>query len=203
VWALLPALLNVHESAPARLIRGPVTIAMPPLHGQCLATLDVIVDGDGSVEHVRCLYGSIPLTDQLAEAVADWTFRPAVDKGAPYASHVLVAGLFRPAVLRNVGPCGPPARVLRAPPSLPAPVVLSAAVYPIRARGGGVVTVEVEIGPSGEVRSARAIRDRTALDTAAEQAARAWRFRPARHPAPTWAYLVFGFQEPVLPPGPE
>lgn len=197
LWALLPTLLAAMESGPARLVRGPVSIAMPGLHGQCLATLDVIVGDDGTVEHVRSLYGSIPLTDELAEAVEDWEFQPALDQGNPYASHVVVAGLFRTPTLHDLGPCGPPDRVKPAPPSLPVPVVTTAPVYPVRARGGGVVTVEVEIGHDGEVRSARATGEPTAFDTAAERAARTWRFRLGRQPVPIWAYLVFGFQEPV------
>ncbi|MGD8896569.1 MAG: TonB family protein [Acidobacteriota bacterium] len=199
-WVLLPTLFAAQDSGPARLIQGPVSIAMPRLHGQCLATLDVIVGDDGTVEHVRPLYGSIPLTDELAEAVEDWEFRPALDQGEPYASHVLVAGLYRPLTLYDLGPCGPPDQVERAPPSLPVPVVTTAPVYSARARGGGVVTVEVEIGQEGEVRSTRAVGGRTAFDAAAERAARAWRFRLGRQPAPIWAYLVFGFQEPVLAP---
>jgi TonB family protein len=68
------------------------------------------------------------------------------------------------------------------------------------------VIVEVEIGPSGDVRSARAIGDRTAFDDVAEEAAQAWRFRPARREGQsvaTVAYLVFGFQAPALSAGPD
>jgi hypothetical protein len=198
VWALLPVLLVAEESGPARLISGPVSFAIPSLRGQCLAALDVIVGPDGSVKHVRSLYGSLPLTDPLEEAVAGWAFRPALVEGRPQASHVLVAALFRPTVLRDAGPCGPPDRAWPTPPPpLPVPVVLRAAVYPRGARGGAVVTVEAEIASSGDVRSARAMGETTDFHGAAERAARAWRFRPGRHegrPVATRAYLVFGFQ---------
>jgi hypothetical protein len=107
---------------------------MPSLEGQCLASLDVIVDRDGSVRNVRCLYGSLPLTDRLAEAIMDWTFRPALVQGEPRPSHVLVAGLFRPLALREIGPCGPPDQVRRAPPSVPVPVVSAAPALPTRMR---------------------------------------------------------------------
>lgn len=200
VWTLLPALLVAEQSGPARLVSGPVSFTIPSLRGQCLAALDVIVDAEGSVTHVRSLYGSLPLTDPLQEAVEGWAFRPALVEGRPQPSHVLVAGLFRPPVLRDAGPCGPPDRAWPAPSSLPVPVVVRAAVYPRGARGGRVVTVEAEITSSGEVRSAGATGEATVFHAAAERAARAWRFRPGRHggrPVATRAYLVFGFQEPA------
>lgn len=190
----LSTLLAAPASGPARLIRGPVDIALPPLEGQCLATLDLIVGVDGSVEHVRSLYGSLPLTDRLAEAVTDWVFQPAMAEGEPYASHVLVVGLFRPLDMQDAGPCGPPDRVARAPPSLPVPAIVSAAGYPPRA-DGGVATVEVEIDPSGQVQEARVVGAPRPLAATAAQAARAWRFRPGHQRVPTLAYLIFGFQE--------
>jgi TonB family protein len=146
------------------------------------------------------------VADRLGEAVARWAFEPATDGGGSKASRVLVAALFRPPALFNVGPCGPPDTVLWAPPELPIPVAVKPPTYPVHALGSGVVIVEVEIGPSGDVRSAQAIGDRTAFDGPAEEAARAWRFHPARRkgrPVTTVAYLVFGFQEPALSPGPE
>jgi hypothetical protein len=63
--------------------------------------------------------------------------------------------------------------------------------------------VEVTVGPSGRVRSTRAVRARTGFEGVAEQAAGARRFVPGHQksrPIPTRAYLVFGFPEPVLAP---
>jgi TonB family protein len=84
---------------------------------------------------------------------------------------------------------------------MPIPTNVSPPAYPVRALGCGVVVVEVEVGPSGKVRSARAVGERTAFDGAAEQAARAWHFLPGRRegqPVATLAYLMFGFPEPVM-----
>jgi TonB family protein len=88
---------------------------------------------------------------------------------------------------------------------VPIPVAVRPPTYLVYALGGGVVIVEVEIGPSGDVRSAHVIGGRSAFDGAAREAARAWAFRPARRegrPVPAVAYLVFGFQEPALSAGP-
>jgi TonB family protein len=175
---------------------------MRSVNGQCLAALDVIVDREGAVRQVRCLYGSLPLTDDLTEVVKGWSFRPALVRGEPQPSHVLVAGLVRPPTLREVGPCGPPDQVRRAPPSLPVPVVPKAPVYPARADGGATVVVEVEIAREGEVSSARIVGEPTPFDTTAKQAARAWRFHFEQKPAPSRAYLVFGFLDPARSPGP-
>jgi hypothetical protein len=53
---MLPTLLLAQESGPARLVRAPVSLAMPPVNGPCLVSLDVIVDRAGSVQRVKCLF---------------------------------------------------------------------------------------------------------------------------------------------------
>ena len=204
LWIVLGAMLGADGSQPARLTESPVRIALPPVHVQCQAAFDVGVDPSGLVTEMSCLYGSAPLTNGLEEVVAQWYFEPATEDGVPKPSHVLVAALFRPPALFNVGPCGPPDAMILAPPDLPVPIVVRPPTYPVHALGRGVVIVEVGIGPSGEVRSARALGGPTAFDRAAEQAAQAWRFLPGcrqGRPVPTVAYLVFGFQEPALSAG--
>jgi TonB family protein len=200
-WIVVAATLGVDGVRPARLTDGSAPTAGPLGRGQCQAVFDVGVDSDGSVTEVRCLCGSPPLADALERAIAGWAFESATDDGVARASRVLVAAFRRPPVLFNVGPCGPPDATILAPADLPVPIMVSPPVYPLRALGGAAVIVEVDVEPSGHVSSARAVGGRTAFDDAAERAAGAWRFLPARRrgrPVPTVAYLVFVFQEPVV-----
>jgi TonB family protein len=202
----LAASLGATGHRPARLTGSGETVEVPPLHGQCQIALEVGVDCEGSVAGVWCLYGGTPLADRLGQAVSHWVFAPATDCGVRNASRVLVAAVFRLPALLNVGPCAPPDSMLAAPAGLPIPVIVAPPTYPVHALGSGVVIVEVEIGASGEVRSAQAIGERSQFDAAAEKAAQAWRFLPARrkgHPVSTVAYLVFGFPKLVPPARPD
>jgi TonB family protein len=198
---VLAAALGAAGYQPARLSVGGGLASVPRLHGQCQAAFDVAVDARGSVTGVRFLYGSSALAKTLEASVAGWVFEPAREHGEPRSSRVLVAALFRAAAFYALGPCPPPDGNLAAPPGMPIPTNVSPPAYPVRALGCGVVVVEVEVGPSGEVRSARAVGERTAFHGTAEQAARAWRFLPGRRegqPVATLAYVVFGFPEPVV-----
>jgi TonB family protein len=65
---------------------------------------------------------------------------------------------------------------------------------------GQVVVVEVELGTKGEVKSQKVIQGAEGLNAAALEAATKWRFRPARRngkAVEAFAYIVFGFREPV------
>jgi TonB family protein len=205
-WLVVAATLGADGFQPARLTECPLRMTVPPLRGQCQTAFDVGVDSTGLVIGVRRLCGGSPLATALGEAAARWAFEPATENGVRTASRVLVVALFRPPALFNVGPSGPPDGMVLAPEGLPVPITVQSPTYPVRALGAGVVIVEVEIDPSGEVRSARAMGDWTPFDSAAEHAAQAWAFVPGRsgdRPVPTVAYLLFGFQEPTLSPGPD
>jgi TonB family protein len=200
----LVAALGVASDQPARLSVVGGAVPVPRLHRQCQAAFDVAVDARGSVTGVRYLYGSSALARVLETSVASWVFEPARENGEPRSSRVLVAALFRAAAFYALGPCSPPEGTLVAPPGMPIPTNVSPPAYPVRALGCGVAVVEVEVGTSGKVRSARAVGERTAFDGTAEQAARAWHFLPGRRegqPVATLVYLVFGFPEPVVGEG--
>ena len=73
--------------------------------------------------------------------------------------------------------------------------------FPRRALFGGLVLAEVRVDPLGAVSDATVLRSAPPFDEPALDAARRWRFRPARlhgRPVATIAYLVFGFRQPVL-----
>lgn len=72
--------------------------------------------------------------------------------------------------------------------------------YPPTALGDGVVLVEVLVGTGGEVRTARVVRSSGAgFNSSATRSTVRWRFQVGRNgPAPTLAYLIFGFRQPVV-----
>lgn len=205
-WLVLATALGAGGTQPARLCDSDTPLVIPPPPGPCQAAFDVAVGSRGSVIGVRRLYGNTPLAMALETAIAHWAFEPARTHGTRVASRVMVAALCRAPARYKVRPCGPPDATFLAPPGVPIPITVCPPAYPVRAPGAGAVVVEVEVGPLGHVRSARAVGDRTAFDGAAEQAARAWRFLPGLQQSrdgPTLAYLVFGFPEPALAAGPE
>jgi TonB family protein len=77
------------------------------------------------------------------------------------------------------------------------PASVQEPVYPARADAGGVVLIEARVNASGAVTATRVIGSAPPFDQPALDAARRWRFRPARG-ADTYAYLIFGFPQPVV-----
>jgi TonB family protein len=74
--------------------------------------------------------------------------------------------------------------------------------YPPNARGSGVVLIEARVDASGKVAEATVIGSAGVFDGPALAAARRWQFRPASirgRTTTTFAYLLFGFAEPVAP----
>jgi TonB family protein len=115
-------------------------------------------------------------------------------------SRVLVAGLFRPAMLLPPAPEG--FETPDAPPSeeIPYPTSVAIPPYPPNALGSHYVLVEVEVGEAGSVTAARVVSRTSGFDSAALDASREWRFRPAKRagrPVPTVAYLLFAFRQPA------
>jgi protein TonB len=115
---------------------------------------------------------------------------------------VLVAGIFRPPILRQ-GPAlgSPPATTGVASREVPSPIAPVNPDYPPRVLGDGVAVVEVLVGRDGRVESATLVNSAGGFDAAALEAARKWTFRPAERngaPVTAYAYLVFGFREPVV-----
>jgi TonB family protein len=73
--------------------------------------------------------------------------------------------------------------------------------YPPNARGDGVVLVEIEMTARAAVRDYRVVSEKTGFDSAALDAAKAWRFSPPRTEASDrlFIYVVFGFRTPIAP----
>jgi TonB family protein len=165
-------------------------------------TVEATVDVSGRVAGVRPLRASPLPTDPLAPAVGDWQFRPAVDGDRVIPSRVLVAAIFRPAQLNDAPTLGNPPVVLAAPSDeIPFPLVTAPPPYPTLAIGEGVVLVELLVGADGGVRQSQIVTGASAFDRAALETAARWAFRPARwngRAVEAYAYLVFGFRQPVV-----
>jgi len=160
---------------------------------------ELTVDARGLVTDVRVLQDLAPFTDVIRGSVRGWTFAAAREGGQRIESHVLVAGLFRPAMLMFPAPDA--VRTPEGTPSedAPLPTGLSVPPYPPNAIGDAYVVTEVEIGESGGVQSVNTLTPTSGFDDAALSAARQWTFRPAQREGssvPTLAYLVFGFRQP-------
>lgn len=127
---------------------------------------------------------------------------PASERGRAVPSRVLVAAIIRPPQLDDSPTIGDPPVEL-APPSdeIPFPIITGSPRYPPLAIGDGVVLVEVLVGADGRGREIRVIEGAPAFGQAALETARQWSFRPARWngaAVQAYAYLVFGFRQPVV-----
>ena len=156
----------------------------------------------GTVAGIETLRTTEPLTSILQADVARWRFEPSMLGGERVSTRVLVAAVYRPPVLYNLpGPGEPPKDVGSVAADAPYPIVNPPPGYPANALGDGVALVEVLVGTAGEVKAATVIQSTGAgFNPSAIQTATQWRFRPARRdgvPVPSFAYLVFGFRQPI------
>jgi TonB family protein len=211
--AVLVALAPLEPYVPARYLSGP----LPPIPIEAVGGgevfLELTVSASGRVTAVKPLRATPPFTRVLSDAVSQWQFRPAEElivpvRGEPpppsltkpVESKALVAGEFRPPSL-NVPTLGtPPRDVASESDAAPFPMSTVMPPYPPLARDTGVVLVEVRVGKTGQVVDATVVRSAPPFDSPALDAARQWTFRPARvHGVSieTFAYIVFGFRQPV------
>jgi outer membrane biosynthesis protein TonB len=211
ITLIASGILAAGNFQPARLANGSAEIVESPTTaggGEVLLELEVAPSGE--VEGVHVLRTTPPYGDLLRSAVANWRFEPAREprEGAelPVAvpSKVLVGGVFRNPALYNAPALGEvPSDIARPSPETPFPTALVPPVYPPNAavHVSQTVLVEVEIGTKGEVLGSKVIGRGDGLAGSALDAAKRWRFRPARSggtAVPSFAYLVFGFREPIV-----
>jgi protein TonB len=195
------ALLLQIASLTPRLQSGDPPALPPQAAAGGQAILELAVGAGGSVTEVRVLRDGPPFTTALRDAVKNWTFAAVEDAPA----RVLVAGVFRPPALFQVGPPAgePSSDVAAASEDVPFPVQVASPAYPPKATGDGVVVLEAEVGVDGRLQRARVVRSAGAFDAPAIEALTRWMFRPARsggRPVDATAYVVFGFRQPVTAP---
>lgn len=213
IACLFSVSLNAQAASqtPARLEAG----SPPPLPvltvGGGQVFVEVWISASGEVTRLDTLRATPRYTEAVDQAVRRWRFRPATvtarrgdgvpERPRPVASKVLVAGQFRAPTLNTPTLGEPPRDVVPPSADVPFPAATVEPPYPPQAQASGVVLIEALVGASGQVTEAAVIRSAPPFDAAALAAARQWRFRPARvagRAVATYAYLLFGFPQPVL-----
>ena len=162
--------------------------------------LELLVARDGRVDSIRTLRTTPPFTEAVIAAVRGWRFRPA-EAGGPVGSPVFVAAMFTPPALNGPTLGEPPQDLALVSEESPMPIVPAPAGYPVRAVGNGTVLVEVTIDNASVLTDARVVVAAPAFDAAAVAAAKSWSFADAHRDGTavtTHAYLLFGFQQPVV-----
>lgn len=187
---------------PARRLSGSLPALPPPnVTGWIDERLEVVVDAMGRVGGLAPFRSTPMPADPIAPAVADWRFRPAVDRSRAVQSRVLIAAMFRPPQLYDAPTPGTPPTDLATPSDeIPFPVASTPPRYPPLAVSDAVVLVEVLVGLDGRVREARVISGAAGFQQASLDAAQGWLFRPARWNArvvEAYSYLIFGFRRPI------
>jgi TonB family protein len=191
------------EAEPTRLSSGPFTLPTlpgPGVVGWGEVILEVDVAADGAVAGLREVRTADPFGHLVRTAVAQWRFEPARAGDDPVASSVVVAAVYRPRGLHNTPAVGTPAVDVGAPAVLH-PLALTPPAHPPQVLGDAVVVVEVLVDAEGTVRDAAVRSPATGFDGSALDTARRWRFAVAsgeEMPSPAYAYLIFGFREPVV-----
>ncbi len=197
---LLTSLFVAAAFEPARFQRGTVGTIPYGTAAAGVASVDVGVNERGRVTDVKAIQDLEPFTDVLRQSVQGWTFQPARENGRAVPTRVLVAGLFRPAMLLFPAPDS-----LASPPpdsesAVPLPTSVEVPPYPPNAVGSISALVEVMVTESGSVSAARIVGEAPGFEDAALSAARSWTFRPASRgggPVEAQAYLLFVFRQPI------
>ena len=199
--------LHAAQYRPPQLLRGDVPGSPPETVGFADVWMQLSVDAGGTVEAIDTLRTSEPLTSHLLLSVVGWTFEPAREDGKPVPSQVLVAALYRPPALFNNPVIGTPSADVKPPSNeVPFPLTPTPPNYPANTilppgGSGHVVVVELLVSERGDVQGAQIVSSTSGLfNETSVQAARQWKFRPARRdglPVEGRAYLIFGYRQPV------
>lgn len=188
---------------PARLKEGSLPEGAGPQAGGGEVWLELSLTETGDVKDVLTMRETPPFTESLRRSVAQWRFEPAREGSAAVASRVLVVGVFRPPTLLGPVAGEAPHDQATASPEIPFPVNLTWPPYPPRAVGDATLLVEATVGRDGNVRSARVRVGKRPFSSAALDAVRGWRFRPASRAGKAetaTVYIVLGFRSPVVGP---
>jgi outer membrane biosynthesis protein TonB len=197
--------------SPARLVRGDLPgVAPPNVIGGGEVFIEAIIDRTGALTRPVVLRSTPPFSQMVLGAIGGWRFTPAQavqpdGPAGPVESSVLIVAMYRPPTLLNAAAAGEPPRDLsNGTSSIAYPVSVVAPPYPPQALMGSVVLFEVLLDELGRIRDARAIGSDPGFDSAARDAVLQWKFRPSSYrgrPAPSTAYVIFGFSSPVIGPG--
>ena len=138
--------------------------------------LKVTVDAEGKPANLRVERGmGYGLDEKALEAVAQWTFRPAMQNGVPVSKAATIEIGFS-LIVKGRGALGPMTFALEAGTS---PPVLTAIDLPA-SFGETEVTLEFDVAPSGDTENYKltgahsGVEEKELLDSL-----RKWKFRPA------------------------
>ena len=160
---------------------------------------ELTVDARGLVTDTNILQALDPYTGVVQSSVRNWSFAAARDGGVRTDSHVLVACLFRPAMLMFPAPDRIRTPEGTASEDTPLPKGMAVPPYPPNAVGGAYVVTELEVDENGTVRSVKVVSPPSGFDDSALSTARQWSFSPAERDGagvPSFVYLIFGFRQP-------
>ena len=192
-------------SSAALPVPPPLTVA-----GGGEVLIEAIIDRSGAVTRPVLLRSTPPYAQYMLDAIARWRFLPArtatpTTPDTPVDAPVLIAAVYRPPAMFNAVTVGESPKNLAVPSAEVAfPVALISPGYPPTAANSVTVSMvlfEVSLGENGEMKEARTIATDPAFESAARDALRQWRFRPALfrgRPAAAKAYVLFGFRPPVV-----
>jgi TonB family protein len=197
VFGLL--LLSQEESTAARLLDGKPP-ALPPLAAEGgLVGLELRITSSGIVQEVVVIDDSPPFTEEMKKVVRLWRFEPPKGEGP---ERVAAFALFRaPTLLGGTPP--PPKRLSNPSLEIPYPATTATPAYPPQAFESGVVMLEVAVDEQGAVSGVEILAGVGGFDAVAVEAARKFRFEPAKRegiPVASYAVLILGFPQPVGPP---
>jgi TonB family protein len=213
-WPSAPA-TSQGDVQPAQFLDGD----LPPLPVVMLAGgqvfLELVIDLDGRVAGIKVLRASPPLTSLVTTAVRSWRFEPSrttietvtesirFSVATPRIGRVFVGAIFRPPSLDAPTLGREPAEGDPADPETPFPTAVVTPPFAPSAFGGGIVLTEVHVETDGTVSDVCVLGSAPPFDSAAVEAARKLRFRPAvvaGKAVPAYAYLLFGFPAPITTP---
>jgi outer membrane biosynthesis protein TonB len=192
----------------ARYAGGGLPGIAPQAIGPGEAIVELSIDATGRVEKITPIRSTPPYTQMLIDSVRSWSFEPATDDPiGPDGKHegrravrskVLVAALYRAPTLLTPTQGERPVTVAAASTEVAYPASTSEPPFPVRSVFAGVVMVEARVAASG-LSTPRMVSPPSPMDGAALEAARQWRFFPARvkDNADTYAYVIFGFPQPI------
>jgi TonB family protein len=175
----------------------------PPIHPNAqnggLVVVEIQIAASGIVTDATVVDDAPPFTEAIEKVARLWKFQPATLDGAPIASRASVVALYRAPTLLGAEP-PPPERASSPSGEVPYPTYTVTPTYPPNALFEGVVAIQVEVDAGGGVESAAVLSSGQGFDSVALEAARQFRFEPAKrqgHPIPAYAVVIFGFAQPV------
>jgi TonB family protein len=203
--AAVGAAVERHSTSP-RLRESRLPAQIPRAFGGGEVVLELTVDSRGIVTRIDRIRVTPPYADTVANTAVEWRFAPATvmleGNATAVAASALVVAVFRPASFYSGPAPGVAPQVLEASsPRVPRVESIVMPAYPPTAGGDGIVLVEIEMSGRAEPRNYRIVGPASGFDTAALDAARAWRFAPVTPDVadPLFVYAVVGFRAPLAP----